>query len=225
MPASSPPRSGPSPTTSPSTPEPNPEFSHPAAAARIETTARALESRGIRAIVVKDRQEARRVALELIPRGAEVLDATSQTLIETGIGEALHEPGRIHDLRPELARLSKEGRGSDQRRLGSAPEWVVGSVHAVTEQGQVVIASATGSQLAPYVFGAEHVIWVVGAQKIVPSLDEAFRRIREYAYPREDRRALVAYGMGSVVAKLLVMEREVRPGRITMILVPEALGF
>ena len=101
---------------------------------------------------------------------------------------------------------------------------MVGSVHAVTQQGQVLIASASGSQLASYVFGASHVIWVVGVQKIVRDLDEGLRRIREYSYPLEHQR-IQALGMpGSFVAKILLVEGE-RPGRISLILVKEALGF
>ena len=114
--------------------------------------------------------------------------------------------------------------GRARRRLQSSPEYVVGSVRAVMEQGQVPIASASGSQLASYVFGASHVIWVVGAQKIVRDLDEGLRRVREYSYPLEHER-MQALGMpGSFVAKILLVEGE-RPGRISMILVKEALGF
>ncbi len=210
---------------SPSTPEPNPEFSRPATAARIEATVKALEGRGIHAVVVADRDAARRAVLDLLPQGAGVLDATSQTMQATGIAEAIRVPGKYRDIRAELTELAREKKTLEQRRTGSAPEYIVGSVHAVTEQGQVVIASATGSQLGPYAFGAMHVIWVVGAQKIVANLDEAFRRVREYTYPLEDRRALVAYGMGSTIAKTLVIEREVQPGRITMVIVRENLGF
>jgi len=102
---------------------------------------------------------------------------------------------------------------------------MVGSVHAVTEDGTVVIASNTGSQLAGYAASAAHVIWVVGAQKIVPNLDEAMKRIREYTYPLEDERALQVYGMNSNISKLLIVHREVMPGRTTMIIVKENLGF
>jgi len=123
-----------------------------------------------------------------------------------------------------LKTVDREKQGREWRRLLSSPEYVVGSVHAVMEQGQVLIASASGSQLASYVFGADHVIWVVGVQKIVRGLDEGFRRVREYSYPLEHER-IQALGMpGSFVAKNLVVERE-RPGRISVILVKEVLGF
>jgi len=98
-------------------------------------------------------------------------------------------------------------------------------VHAVTEQGQVIVASMTGGQVGPYASGAGTVIWVVGAQKIVRDLEEGLRRIREYSYPLEDARAREAYGIASGINKVLIVNREVVPGRITVILVKEKLGF
>ncbi len=88
-----------------------------------------------------------------------------------------------------------------------------------------LLPAATGSQLATYAYGAGAVIWVVGSQKIVPDLDAAFRRIYEYSFPREDERAREAYGIGSGVNKMLVVNREVVPGRISMILVKQEVGF
>jgi hypothetical protein len=113
----------------------------------------------------------------------------------------------------------------DMIKLGATPEYSVGSVHAVTEDGTVVVASNTGSQLSGYVAGAAHVVWVVGTQKIVANLDEAMKRIYEYTLPLEDERALQAYGVHSNVSKLLLVHREAMPGRTTLIFVKENLGF
>jgi YkgG family uncharacterized protein len=135
-----------------------------------------------------------------------------------------NESSRYNPLRPQLKTLDRERQGREWRKLQSSPEYVVGSVHAVTEQGQVLIASASGSQLASYVFGAGHVIWVVGVQKIVRDLGEGFRRVREYSYPLEHERMYALNGVGSSLSKILVVERE-RPGRISVLLVKEALGF
>ena len=110
------------------------------------------------------------------------------------------------------------------RKLMANPEYVIGSVHAITHRGQVLIASGSGSQLAGYAFGASHVIWVVGAQKIVRDLDEGLRRIWEYSYPLENERMQTLYGMDSFPAKILLFEGEM-PGRISVLLVKEALGF
>jgi len=148
----------------------------------------------------------------------------SRTLDTLGLSEAINESSRYHPLRSQLKALDRQTQGREWRKLVSSPEYVVGSVHAVTEQGQVLIASASGSQLASYVFGAGHVIWVVGAQKIVRDLGEGFRRVREYSYPLEHERMHALNGLGSFVAKILVVEHE-RPGRISVLLVKEALGF
>jgi hypothetical protein len=102
---------------------------------------------------------------------------------------------------------------------------MLGSVHAITETGSLVVASASGSQLGPYASGAGKVILVVGTQKIVPDLEDALRRIDEYAFPLEDERAQAAYGVHSGVNKVLIINREWTPGRITVVLCDEALGF
>lgn len=194
--------------------------------ARVARVAEKLEANGIHAVVVSSKEEARRVVQELIPAGEEVFAATSRTLEEAGIVSLIEQPGLYRPTRPTLVKLREEGKQRELRQVGSSPAYVVGSVHAVTEGGQVVVASATGSQLAPYVFGASKVIWVVGAQKIVSDLDEAFHRVYDYTLPKESARARAAYGVpGSVVAKLLVINREVEAGRATLILVNEKLGF
>jgi hypothetical protein len=191
----------------------------------LNAASAALESHGIHTIVAKNRSEAIQTVLDLIPRGSEVLDVSSQTLVELGLSESLADPAKFHNIRGELGRLRQEGKSDAQRKLGAAPDVVVGSVHAITGKGQVVIASASGSQLGPYVFGARKVIWVAGTQKIVPDLDAAFQRIEEYTLPRENERAKKAYGMSSFIAKTLVIHREFQPGRINLVLVRENLGF
>jgi hypothetical protein len=111
------------------------------------------------------------------------------------------------------------------QKLGATPETIIGSVHAVSETGSVIVASSSGSQLGPYASTAAKVVWIVGAQKIVPTLEEGLKRIEEYSLPLEDQRALKAYGMHSSVNKLLVINREMNPNRTTMIIVKENLGF
>jgi L-lactate utilization protein LutC len=195
-------------------------------ALKIEEVARNLEANGFQVIVVSNKDEARKAVEQILPEGTEVFDSTSVTLEETGIARMILDSGRYHPVRPELIKLASDGKKAEQRRMASSPAYIVGSVHAVTEKGQVVVASASGSQLGPYAFGAEHVVWVVGAQKIVRDLDEAYDRIYSYTLPRESARARKAYGVpGSVVAKILVVNREVQPGRVTILLVKERLGF
>jgi len=195
-------------------------------ASRVATTARNLEANGFHTIVVSSREEARKAVEGLLPEGAEVFNATSATLDEIGIARLIEESGRYRAIRPKLLALRTEGKKAEQRRLASSPDYVVGSVHAITEKGQVVVASGSGSQLAPYAYGAGNVIWVVGTQKIVGDLDEAFDRIYSYTLPKESARVREVYGIpGSFVAKLLVVNREGEPGRVTVVLVNERLGF
>jgi hypothetical protein len=149
----------------------------------------------------------------------------SQTLEATGIVEEIEKSGRFEHLRPRIYSMDRKTQGDEIRRLAAAPDVMLGSVHAVTETGSLVAASMSGSQLGPYASGAGRVILVVGTQKIVSDLEEALRRVNVYAFPLEDARAQAAYGIRSAVNKVLVINREVNPGRITVVLVDEVLGF
>ena len=175
--------------------------------------------------IVETGADASRLALGLIPDGAEVFTATSQTLEEIGLTAEIDASTRLRSVRSVLKQMDMATQWHEMRVLGARPDVIVGSVHAITEQGEVVVASASGSQLGPYASGAGKVIWVVGSQKIVPSLDEAMRRIREYALPLEDERAQLAYGQGSFIGKELIFYREYLADRVHVILVKEKLGF
>jgi hypothetical protein len=192
----------------------------------VDRTVAALKANGIDAYFVETADQAREKVRELLPQGAEVLNMPSQTLLESGVAADILEPGRYDAVRNRWAKWDPAAHAKEMRQTGAAPDWAVGSVHAVTEEGQVVVASAGGSQMPAYVYGAGHVIWVVGLQKIVKDLDAGFKRIYEYVLPLESERAHKAYGVpGSFVAKLLVFNKEFQPGRITLILVNEVLGF
>jgi hypothetical protein len=121
--------------------------------------------------------------------------------------------------------MDRATQADEIRRLGSAPDFMLGSVQAVTETGSLIVVSASGSQLGPIVGGAGHVILVVGTQKIVANVEEGLRRVDEYAFPLEDARAMAAYGIHSAVNKILIINREFTPGRITVVFVDEVLGF
>jgi len=202
---------------------PNKAYAQVATDEQIERTAKALESNGIRVIIAANIEQAKQAFFELIPAGAEVFTGTSVTLDTLGIPAEVDQ--RYDSVRVKLSKMDRATQGREMIKMGATPEWMAGSVHAVTEDGTVVIASNTGSQLAGYSASAAHVVWVVGAQKIVPTLDEAFKRIREYTLALEDERALQAYGVNSNISKLLIVHREVMPGRTTMIIVKENLGF
>ncbi|MDO8657869.1 MAG: LUD domain-containing protein [Candidatus Levybacteria bacterium] len=193
----------------------------------IENTITALKANGIDAQVVENRQEAKRKVLELIPESSESMTMTSVTLDTIGLSEEINKAdSRFRPVRDKLYAMDRNTQVQEMNRLGAAPEFVVGSVHAVTEDGHVLIASNTGSQLPAYSFGALHVIWVVGAQKIVKNTDEGIKRIYEHSLPLESERAKKAYGvLGSAVNKILIINKEVQPGRVKLILVKEKLGF
>jgi len=202
---------------------PNMKYAVLASDQQIERTLKALDANGIHALLAQNGEEAKAKLFETIPAGAEVFTATSRTLDTLGILAEVDQ--RFDSVRAKLATMDNQSQMREMLKLGATPQYMVGSVHAVTEDGTVVIASNTGSQLAGYAASAANVIWVVGTQKIVPTLDEAMKRIYEYTLPLEDERALQAYGMNSNVSKLLIVHKEIMPGRTTLILVKENLGF
>jgi acyl-CoA hydrolase len=201
------------------------EFSAPASQARIERTAEALRANNIEALVVDDAAAAKRAVLERLPNGAEVHGGASKTLQQIGIQAALEGSTRVTWLRTQLMAMDRATQAREIRKLGAAPDIMLGSVSAVTEDGRLVTASNSGSQLGPYAASAGKVILVIGAQKIVKDLDEAMRRIYEHALQLESERLRAALGVDSYVSKILITNREARPGRTTAILVREALGF
>lgn len=201
------------------------EFSQVSSPDRIAAVAGALEHNGIRALVVRSGDNARKTVASLIPPGAEVFNNTSRTLESIGVADDIERSGRYEPLRLRLFQMDREMQAREMRILAASPDYVVGSVHALTERGSLLIASASGSQLGPIVSGAEHVIFVIGSQKIVADLDAGIRRIFEYSLPLEDWRAREAYGVPSGVNNILIINHAVATDRITAILVHEALGF
>ncbi|HEX3604429.1 MAG TPA: LUD domain-containing protein [Candidatus Dormibacteraeota bacterium] len=204
---------------------PNPEFATVAPVERLDAAAAALRGNGIEALVVGSGAEARQAVLDRLPDGAEVFNNTSRTLETIGIAEDIERSGRYRAVRLELYQMDREMQKREMRKLAAAPDHVVGSVHALTEGGSLIIASASGSQLGPIASGAGRVILVVGGQKLVPDLETGLRRVREYCYPLENERALGTYGVPSGVNNVLVVNRVLSPGRVTAILVREPLGF
>jgi hypothetical protein len=192
----------------------------------INKTAAALKENGMEVVVVKNSEAARQEIEKLIPDKAEVMMMTSMTLEETGVTDLVSHSDRYVDIHGKLVKMDRSREAKIMRQMRSAPEYSLGSVQAVTTDGKLVMASNTGSQLPAYAAGAGRAVFVVGTQKIVADLDTAFRRIYEYVLPLESERAKKAYrSSGSNVSKLLVINKEVIPGRITVILVKQKLGF
>jgi hypothetical protein len=201
------------------------EFAGLASDEQIDGAASALEHNGITSLVVDSGEQAREAVRSILPIGAEVYNNTSRTLEAIGVAEDVERSGLYQPLRPRLYQMDREMQGHEMRQLAAAPDFVVGSVHAVTEEGSLLIASASGSQLGPLVSGAGHVIFVIGGQKIVADVGAGLRRISQYCFPLEDRRAREAYGVPSGVNNLLIINRAVVPSRISAVLVRQSLGF
>jgi LUD domain len=201
------------------------EFTELASDEQIAKAAAALERNGIQPLLAATGAEARDLVDSLLTGGAEVYNNTSQTLEATGIADNIERSGRYQPLRLRLYRMDREMQRREMRALAASPDYVVGSVHALTEGGSLLIASASGSQLGPLVSGAGHVILVIGAQKIVSDVATGMRRIYEYCYPLEDARARRAYGVPSGVNNILIINKVMTAGRVTAIIVKERLGF
>ena len=201
------------------------EFTELAADERIAKAAAALERNGIRSLLAATGADARSLVGSLLTDGAEIYNNTSQTLEAIGVADDIERSGRYQPLRLRLYRMDREMQRHEMRTLAASPDYVVGSVHALTEDGSLLIASASGSQLGPLVSGAGHVIFVIGAQKIVSDVTTGMRRIYEYCYPLEDARARRAYGVPSGVNNILIINKVITADRVTAIIVSERLGF
>lgn len=190
----------------------------------LDETVVALEANGFTVDVVDELDAARHAVLSRIPAGSSVMTNTSVTLNETGIEEAIDRSGRYDSARARLSRLDLQTQLREMKIVAGQPDFALGSVHAVTRDGTLVIASASGSQLPSYAWGAANVIFVVGVQKLVPDLDAARERVYEHSLELEDARALEAYGQHSRVGKILEIHQD-DPGRIHVVLVRQSIGF
>ena len=194
----------------------------------LENIAANLEKNGFTPIIVEKGSDAFSKVLELIPKGSEVMTMSSVTLNSIGITKEINEGGNYNSVKNKLHQMNRELENHEMQQLGAAPQYAIGSVHAVTENGEVLIASNTGSQLPAYAYASEHVIWVVGFQKVVKDIDAGIKRIYEYILPKESVRLAKEHNnpdLKSNVSKLLIINKEVKPNRITIILVKEELGF
>jgi L-lactate utilization protein LutC len=207
------------------TPMPATTFADPAPARRLEQAATALMTHGFTVEILDDAVAARTRVKDLIPEGASVFTAASETLRLSGIDADVNTSGRYEAVKPRVLAMDRAAGADDIRRLLASPDVVVGSVAALTETGSLVVASGSGSQLPSYAGGAARAIWVVGAQKVVPDLSTALRRVEDHALPLESVRTQAAYGWPSAVNRLLILNAEPYPGRSTVLLLREAIGF
>jgi LUD domain len=212
-------------TNTSSTSVPATPFTDPAPAERLERVAAALTASNFGVEILDDAATARSRMKELIPEGASVFTGASETLRLSGIDEDINTSGRYDAVRPRCLAMDRATELAEIWRLMSAPDVIVGSVHAVTETGSLVVASASGSQLPGYAGAAARAIWIVGAQKVVPDLPTALRRIEDHCLPLENDRTMKVYGKPSALNRLLILNAEPEPGRATVLLIREAIGF
>ena len=192
--------------------------------ATLSETVVGLEEHGFSVEVVDDLETAKQIVLARIPEGSSVMTNTSVTLQETGIADAIDNGGPYDSARRKMLALDYGTQLQEVKAIAGQPDFALGSVHAVTRDGTLVIASASGSQLAAYAWGARKVIFVVGTQKLVRDLDAAHERIYEHSLALEDARAFAAYGQNSRVGKILEIHQE-DPGRIHVVLIRQQIGF
>ena len=200
-------------------------YADPAPVQSLERAAAALTAHGFTVEILDDAAAARTRVKDLIPEGASVFTGASETLRLSGIDADINTSGRYQAVKPRTLAMDRATAAADIRRLRASPDVAVGSVHAVTETGSLVVASGSGSQLPGYAGGAARAIWIVGAQKVVPDLTTALRRVEDHCLPLESARAEAAYGWPSAINRLLILNAEPYPGRGTVLLLREAIGF
>jgi hypothetical protein len=200
-------------------------FGAPASEARLQRAAQALRTAGFEVEILDNVEAARARVRTLVPAAATVFTAASETLRLGGIDEELNLSGRYDPVKPKAFALNRATQMPEIRKLTSVPDIIIGSVAAVTEEGSLVAVSASGSQLPAYAGGAQRAIFVVGSQKIVPDHATAFTRIEKYATPLEDARAREAYGRGTAINKIFIINGEGLGPRITVLLLREAIGY
>jgi hypothetical protein len=200
-------------------------FSQPATEEQIQRTVSSLGKRGFSVDIVDSPEDARFLVKKMLPFDKTIFTATSETVRLSGLDQDINGPETPYkSIRRELDKLDVRTQFRERVKLGAVPDVVLGSVHAITEDGQVLVASASGSQLGPYAATAEKVIWLVGSQKIVPDLNTGFRRLQMFSYPLEDVRAREKYNMPSFLGKILIFNEE-RPGRINIVIIRKPIGF
>ena len=201
------------------------KYTQAAPSESIDKTKAALEAKGITVFVVDTPEQAKAQLLKLIPQGSSVGSGASVTLDESGITAAL-DNGAYDYVRTRATAMDRETQADEIRRLLQAPDYMVGSAHAVTEDGSLLFGSMGGSQIGPYASGAGKVVWVVGSQKIVPNVQTGLQRLQEHSLVLESARARKAYGIpGSALNTILIINGSITPGRLTVILVREPIGY
>jgi len=199
------------------------EFAEPASGGTLEAVAEKLRARNFEVVIVDDGAAAKAEVLSRVPEGSQVHSGKSKTLEDAGIFDEFMNNENYDFIRRRTMKMDRNTQRDEMRKAGAAPDIMVNSAHAVTEAGQIVMTSATGSQIGPIASGAGKLILVIGSQKVVPDLDTAFRRIEDYVIPYEEDRLNVAHGVAKM-NRTLILGGDHTPGRTTIILVRQPIG-
>jgi hypothetical protein len=200
------------------------DFKAPASDAKLDELAANLRARNFGVVVVQTGAEAKSEVLRRIPDGARIHSGKSKTLEDIGLFDTLMGSDEYDFVRKQTMKLDRITQRREMVKLGATPDLMINSVQAVTQAGQLVVVSASGSQIGAISTGAERLILVVGSQKIVPNLDAAFQRVQEHVLPYEDARLVEMLGIHTAWTRTLILEREFTPGRTTVILVRDPVG-
>ncbi|MBU1033656.1 lactate utilization protein [Patescibacteria group bacterium] len=192
----------------------------------LEALALKMKDRNFEVEIVASKKEALKAVKDSLPDGGEVMTGSSTTLNEIGLTDYLNSSdSKFVSLQAKIGQENDEQKRQEMRRKSVTADYFISSVNAVVEDGTLLAVDATGSRVGAMPFAAKKLVLVIGAQKITKNLEEAIKRIREYVLPKENKRAMEAYGMGTIFGKWVIIEKETSPSRIKVILVEESLGF
>jgi len=183
-----------------------------------------IQRRGIGVIRAHNGEIALETLKDVIPPGADVMSSASTTLLEIGYDEHV-DRSRWNDLHRAIIAENDEQKRRELRRKSVTADYFISGVNAIAQSGEIVACDKSGSRVGAWAFAAGHLILVSGTNKIVPTLGDALRRVREYAYPLENVRAKAAYGTPSQLGKWVILANEETEGRVTLILIDGSLGY
>jgi L-lactate utilization protein LutC len=201
-------------------------FENLASEEEVKETISNLKLRNINAELVDTKEDVLKILKKLIPSGSEIMTSGSTTLQEIGFTDLLKS--KNHDwinIKDELLSEKNPEKQNELRKKSVTSKYFIGSIHAVSKDGEILVASASGSQIPSYAFSSDNVIWIVGTQKIVSTHEDLFKRLNEYVFPLENERMKKEGYPGSTIGKILLFEREIMPRKINLIFVNEKLGF
>ena len=207
--------------------------------AKIVSILKNLKKRNIEGYYAETSEEARRIALSMVEEGSVVSWGGSKTLDDTGLRQELFElekAGKITIIDPYSQKDPDDS--YEARRQGLLADVYFLSTNAITIDGELANIDATGNRVAALTFGPKKVIVVAGLNKMTDNLEDAIKRVKEVACPKNAERlgkktpcALTGHCCDcllpteTICATIVTTRFNLNPGRINVILVNEDLGF